>query len=163
MLVFGRFELQPERRRLLQDGNPVAIGARAFDVLLAVAERRERIVTKAELLDLVWPGLVVEENNLQVQISTLRKLLGPGVISTIPGRGYRFVASAEVAGEAHTGEGPVPIEHGPLLLPVREIRHSLPAEGDAFVGRIAALAEMSRHFQSGARLLSVLGIGGSGA
>ena len=74
MLVFGRFELQPERRRLLQDGNPVAIGARAFDVLLALAERRDRVVTKAELMDLAWPGLIVEENNLQVQISALRKI-----------------------------------------------------------------------------------------
>ena len=94
MLGFGRFELQPERRRLLQDGEPVAIGARAFDVLLALVERRDRVVAKTELLDLVWPGLVVEENNLQVQISTLRKLLGPQAIATIPGRGYRFTLPA---------------------------------------------------------------------
>jgi hypothetical protein len=66
------------------------LGARAFDVLQALVERRERLVTKNELLDLVWPNVVVEENNLQVQISTLRKLLGPQSIATIPGRGYRF-------------------------------------------------------------------------
>ena len=92
-LRFGPFELQARHRRLLRDGEPLPVGARAFDVLLALAERRERIVTKAELMDLAWPGLVVEENNLQVQISSLRKLLGPDAIATIPGRGYRFTAA----------------------------------------------------------------------
>jgi predicted ATPase/DNA-binding winged helix-turn-helix (wHTH) protein len=96
-LRFGRFELHPGSRHLLDAGAPAKLGARAFDVLLALAERRDRLVTKNELLDLAWPGLVVEENNLQVQISALRKLLGPHAIATIPGRGYRFVAS--VAGE----------------------------------------------------------------
>lgn len=74
----------------MHDGQPLALGARAFDVLLALVERRERLVTKDELLELAWPGVVVEENNLQVQISALRKLLGPQSIATIPGRGYRF-------------------------------------------------------------------------
>ena len=92
-LRFGHFELQARHRRLLRDGEPLPVGARAFDVLLALAGRRDRIVTKAELMDLVWPGLVVEENNLQVQISSLRKLLGPDAIATIPGRGYRFTAA----------------------------------------------------------------------
>ena len=91
-LRFGPFELQARHRRLLRDGEPLPVGARAFDVLVALAGRRDRIVTKAELMDLVWPGLVVEENNLQVQISSLRKLLGSGAIATIPGRGYRFTA-----------------------------------------------------------------------
>jgi Predicted ATPase len=99
-LRFGPFELQARHRRLLRDGEPVPVGARAFDVLLALAERRERIVTKAELMDLAWPGLVVEENNLQVQISSLRKLLGSDAIVTIPGRGYRFTAQL-----ASTDEG----------------------------------------------------------
>ena len=84
---FGRFELQPGQRQLLADGRPVGLGQRAFDVLHALVERRARLVTKGELLDVVWPGVVVEENNLQVQISALRKLLGPQVIATIPGRG----------------------------------------------------------------------------
>jgi DNA-binding winged helix-turn-helix (wHTH) protein len=59
------------------DGQKVPLGARAFDVLQALIDHRERIVTKHELLDLAWPGVVVEEDNLQVQISTLRKILGP--------------------------------------------------------------------------------------
>ena len=90
---FGRFELNPTTRQLLADGQPVALGARALDVLLALIERRERLVTKDELLGLVWPTVVVEENNLQVQVSALRKALGVEAIATIPGRGYRFTLS----------------------------------------------------------------------
>ena len=93
-LAFGRFELRPAERALLLDGAPVPLGARAYDVLIALVERRERIVGRNELLDLAWPGLVVEENNLAVQVSTLRKVLGSEVIATIPGRGYRFTAAA---------------------------------------------------------------------
>ena len=93
--LFGRFQLDPTTRQLLADGQPLALGARAFDVLLALIERRERLVTKDELLELAWPGLVVEENNLQVQISALRKLLGPQSIATIPGRGYRFTCGLD--------------------------------------------------------------------
>ena len=94
---FDHFEILPTERRLLIDGHSAPLGARAFDVLLALVERRDRTVTKNELLDLVWPGLVVEENNLQVQISTLRKVLGQNAIATIPGRGYRFTLQAEEA------------------------------------------------------------------
>ena len=64
---------------------PAKIGARAFDVLLALVERRERVVSKHELMDLVWPKLVVEEGNLLVHMVALRKLLGPRAIATIPG------------------------------------------------------------------------------
>lgn len=73
---FGRFEIRFAERQLLADGQPTLLGARAFDVLAALVDQRDRVVPKAELLDLVWPGLVVEENNLQVQVSALRKLLG---------------------------------------------------------------------------------------
>jgi class 3 adenylate cyclase/tetratricopeptide (TPR) repeat protein len=113
VLGFGGFELQPERRRLLQDGEPVPIGARAFDVLLALVDRHERVVSKIELLDLVWPGLVVEENNLQVQISTLRKLLGPRAIATIPGRGYRFTLPLDDASRVVGAASAQPVAPGP--------------------------------------------------
>jgi len=93
---FGPFELRPASRELLVEGRPASLGARAFDVLLALLERRDRLVTKDELLAIAWPGLVVEENNLQVQISALRKILGDGVIKTVSGRGYRF--GAEIVG-----------------------------------------------------------------
>ena len=85
--------LRPTARQVLVHGQVAAIGARAFDLLMALAERRERVVSKNELLELVWPGVVVEENNLQVHISALRKHLGAAVISTVPGRGYRFAAT----------------------------------------------------------------------
>ncbi len=89
---FGCFEVQPEARELLVNGVPAKLGARAFDLLLALVERRDRVVGKDELLNLVWPGLIVEENNLQVHISALRKVLGSQAVATIPGRGYRFTA-----------------------------------------------------------------------
>lgn len=82
----------------MASGSPVPLGARAFDVLQALIERRERVVTKDELLGLVWPGVVVEENNLQVQVSTLRKILGHEAITTIPGVGYRFTLGPEPQG-----------------------------------------------------------------
>ena len=89
---FGCFEVQPEARQLLVNGVPAKLGARAFDILSVLIEHRDRVVSKGELLDLVWPGLVVEENNLQVHISALRKVLGAQAVVTIPGRGYRFIA-----------------------------------------------------------------------
>jgi len=95
--VFGRFELRLSERQLRVDDQAIALGSRAFDVLAALVERRDRVVTKGELLDLVWPGVVVEENNLQVQVSALRKLLGAQMIATVPGRGYRFTALADAA------------------------------------------------------------------
>ena len=88
---FGKLEIRPDERSLRIAGEPAVLGARAFDVLLALVQRRDRVVTKNELLDLVWPGVVVEENNLTVQIHTLRKVLGTGAIATVAGRGYRFV------------------------------------------------------------------------
>ena len=83
-------EIRPAERRLLSRGEPVALGARAFDLLLALIEQRDRVVGKDELLAKVWPGVVVEENNLTVQISALRKVLGVGAITTVAARGYRF-------------------------------------------------------------------------
>ncbi|HET7097972.1 MAG TPA: winged helix-turn-helix domain-containing protein [Casimicrobiaceae bacterium] len=97
---FGRFELRPGERALFADGAPVALGARAFDLLVALTERPGSLITKDDLLATVWQGLVVEENNLQVQVSTLRKILGQSALATIPGRGYRFnvpVVSADAA------------------------------------------------------------------
>ena len=82
---FGNNEVHRDERELLVDGAAAWVGARAFDVLVALIERRDRVVDKAELFDVVWPGLVVEENNLPVQVSSLRKLLGRGTIANDPG------------------------------------------------------------------------------
>jgi len=103
---FDRFELYPAERLLLADGAPVLLGARAFDLLVELSEKPGTLITKDDLLASVWEGLVVEENNLQVQVSTLRKILGPSALSTIPGRGYRFNLPV-VTAEADVAQGPV--------------------------------------------------------
>jgi adenylate cyclase len=103
---FERFELRPGERALLEDGKALRLGGRAFDILLALVERRDRIVEFDELLDVVWPGLAVEENNLSVQISALRKLLGTSAITTVRGKGYRFTAPIR---ESSTAEEPAPV------------------------------------------------------
>src|SRR5258706_12917221 len=99
---FSRFELLPDERRLLDNGRPLPLGARAFDVLTTLIDGGGDLVTKAELMDRVWPGVVVEENNIAVQVNALRKALGGDIIVTIPGRGYRFAALMQLAPDAHT-------------------------------------------------------------
>ena len=89
-LAFGRFELSLEQRRLLEHGSPVTLGARAFDLLATLVRHRDRVVSKDELLRLVWRDAAVEENNLSVQVSTLRKVLGADALRTVSGQGYRF-------------------------------------------------------------------------
>src|SRR5690242_6149831 len=93
-IEFGRFRLLPHRRELRADGVAVELGGRAFDVLMVLTEARGALVTKDEILSRVWPDTVVEENNLVVQISAVRKALGEDrdFIRTVSGRGYRFVA-----------------------------------------------------------------------
>lgn len=90
--TFGRFVLRRRERLLLAGGTPVELGSRAVEVLLALVEADCALVTKGALMDRVWPDVAVEENNLQVQVSALRRVLGPnrGWIVTVPGRGYRF-------------------------------------------------------------------------
>jgi DNA-binding winged helix-turn-helix (wHTH) protein len=91
-LEFGRFCVLLRERHLLADRVPVELGTRAFDLLLVLLEADGSLVTKKELLSRVWPGIVVSEENLKVQVSALRKALGADrdVIRTEFGRGYRF-------------------------------------------------------------------------
>jgi len=98
-LTFGRFELRRRRRELLADGEPIELGGRGFDILLALIDGGGEVVAKSELMDLAWPGTAVEENNLSVQIHALRRVLGRDrrMIVTVAGRGYRF------AGELRAG------------------------------------------------------------
>ncbi len=100
-IQFVGFRLDRRRRVLLQldkggDAAPANIGARALDVLWELASRPGDVVSRSEIMDAVWPGVTVEESNLAVQISTLRRVIDAGrtegsCIQTIPGRGYRFV------------------------------------------------------------------------
>ena len=100
MISIGPFNVCVDRREILLRGDLVPIGSRAFDVLLALMRRRMELVTKEELLNDVWSGVSVEDNNLTVQISKLRKILAdvPGCdqwLVTIPGKGYKFVGPVE--------------------------------------------------------------------
>src|SRR4029453_11154557 len=128
-LDFGRTQFDAARRRLVIDGMPAKLGARAFDVLAALVERRERVVTKDELIGLVWPNRVVEENNLQAQISALRKLLGPQAVATVVGRGYRFTLVPRSA----DAPGPQTVSAPP------SVPNNLPAEVNRFIRRQADL------------------------
>jgi TolB-like protein/DNA-binding winged helix-turn-helix (wHTH) protein/Tfp pilus assembly protein PilF len=94
---FGPFRVDQLRRVLLRDDNPVRLPAKAFEILLILLEEKGRLVEKDELMRRVWPDSVVEENNLTVNMSALRKSLteSPGehrYVVTVPGRGYQFVA-----------------------------------------------------------------------
>jgi adenylate cyclase len=120
ILRFGAFEFRPEERVLMRAGQPVRLGARAYDILSYLIDNRDRVVSKAELLDHVWAGLAVEEANLTVHVSALRKELGNDALSTIPGRGYRFVMAvngAEAAALAKTAELPAPTRPSIAVLP----------------------------------------------
>ena len=110
---FANFTVDPVRRRLLRDDEAIAITSKAFDTLLILVERRGVTVTKSELMNLVWPDAVVEENNLTQQISALRRALGERpndhrFIVTVPGRGYCFVAELEQKVEVVAVPGDVP-------------------------------------------------------
>lgn len=110
---FGPFRLDPSERRLARDGEAVPLTGKAFDVLLALVEHPGRVVSKDELMTTVWPESFVEESNLSVNVSTLRKALGenpaePRFIETVPKLGYRFVAPVrEIAAGPGPGRGAV--------------------------------------------------------
>ena len=94
---FGGFRILPQRREVLADGRPLELGGRAFDVLVALIEANGAVVSKDELMTRVWPGRIVEENNLHAQIKALRKaFVGYDVIRTVVGRGYQFTGHIRV-------------------------------------------------------------------
>jgi DNA-binding winged helix-turn-helix (wHTH) protein len=99
-LEFGRFRVLLRRRQLFADGMPIELGTRALDLLLVLLEADGSLVTKDELMRHVWPGIVVAEENLKVQIGALRKALGENrdFIRTEIGRGYRFTAAIRSTG-----------------------------------------------------------------
>jgi DNA-binding winged helix-turn-helix (wHTH) protein/dihydrofolate reductase len=141
-----------QRRVVLRDGRACALGGRAFDLLVALVERHDRVVSKHELIDLVWPHNVVEENNLQVHISALRKLVGADAIATVPGRGYQFTAPLNAAG---AGEGWAWRYHPRTAVPVLRPRFCVyvAMSLDGFIaredGRVDWLAEASSRVPPG--------------
>lgn len=110
---FGEFRLEGAQGRLLQNGQPVALKPKILDLLLFLVQQRGQLVKKDDLMREIWPNTIVEENNITVSISALRKVLGEDTgrqfIETVPRRGYRFVADViEIADqEADSGELPI--------------------------------------------------------
>ena len=145
---FSRFELQPDERRLLDAGVPVALGPRAFDLLSALVDRAGRLVTKDELLERVWPKVIVEEAALQMQISSLRKILGRDAIVTVTARGYRFALEATCVDVEDVSGKAAPT-------------HNLPQSLSTFVGREKQVLELKALLRR-TRLLTLMGSGGCG-
>jgi predicted ATPase/DNA-binding winged helix-turn-helix (wHTH) protein len=103
---FENVQVDPAERSLRVAGQAVAIGGRAFDLLVALIQRAGALVTKDDLLVAVWGPLIVEEANLHVHVSALRKLLGAKAIETVPGRGYRFLLPRVDAGSVPAAAAP---------------------------------------------------------
>lgn len=97
ILSFGPFQLIASERQLTRDGVRIRVGARAFDILVALLTSPNEVISKSDLMRQVWPGITVDEVSLRFHVTGLRKALGDGqagmrYISTTPGRGYSFVA-----------------------------------------------------------------------
>ena len=163
-LAFGPFTVDPMRRRLLRDGESVPITPRAFDTLLVLMDGRGRVVEKDELMRVLWPDTVVEEINLNVQISTLRKALGEQpndhrYIVTVPRRGYAFVAEVlEVPDEAPAVSiepqaspelGPVERPAAPHPVSVRMTRRGMRFAAVSAASLLLAVIALPLAFQSG--------------
>jgi predicted ATPase/DNA-binding winged helix-turn-helix (wHTH) protein len=154
---FGPFCLRPTAHLLLEGESPVRIGARALDLLIVLVERAGRLVSKDELVARVWPHLVVDEGNLRTQMALLRKALRDGeagarYLVTVPGRGYRFVATLSTAG------APKPIK--PSAASAEPVS-GLPARLTRLIGRADAVSDilgrLNRH-----RFVTIVGPGGIG-
>jgi len=160
-LRFDRFTLLPTERQLLVDGEPAKLGGRAFDLLLALVERRERTVTRSELFELVWAGRIVEDHNLQVQVLALRKVLGPNAIATIPGRGYRFAMPLLDSLQHGVPAAVPPAVTAPAARAAAASQSNLPAAGPALHGRVNDIATVCRLLAEH-RLVTLAGPGGIG-
>jgi predicted ATPase/DNA-binding winged helix-turn-helix (wHTH) protein len=155
-IIFGRFVLLPSQRALLDKGQPAKLGGRAFDLLEVLVELRDQVVSRQTLFDRVWPGRVVEDDNLKVQVMALRKVLGPQAIATVPGRGYRFVA--QVQGEA---AAPPPAAHAEQHSRGAMPGTPLPLPAHPLIGREDGLQRGLELIESHA-LVTICGPGGIG-
>jgi predicted ATPase/DNA-binding winged helix-turn-helix (wHTH) protein len=164
-LRFGRFRFVLHSRELSADGVPSPLGNRALEVLLVLIEARGELVTKDELLSRVWPTTTVEENNLQFQISTLRKALGPDrdFVRTVSGRGYRFVAEVTVEGQRPDPEPRTFDQPSATVVDLNPTRRfgNLPASASGIVGRDSHLLDVAALVAAN-RLVTLVGAGGIG-
>ena len=157
VVSFGPFRLYRRQRLLKRDGEPVKLGSRTFDLLLALVDGAGEVVGHKELFARVWPGVFVEDANLRFQVAALRKALGSaedglGYLTTIPGRGYCFVA--EISREANGAE----IEDGDK--PVRSV-YALPPALGRMIGRDDTVQEIcAKVTEEG--FVTIVGPGGIG-
>src|SRR6267154_5373796 len=140
-IEFGRFSVLPHRRELLAEGRPLELGGRAFDVLMALIEASGAVVGKDALMHRVWPDRIVEENNLQTQISALRRAFGADrdLLRTIAGRGYQFtgeVRTVSASPDARATAGMPQATPAPSRPPT-----NLPEPVSELIGRDAELDE----------------------
>jgi len=154
-ISFGTFRLLPGRHLLLEGEKPIRLGSRALDILTALVERPGDLITKEELVARVWPDTIVEEGNLRVHMAALRKALGDGqagsrYVTTIPGRGYRFVAPISLS-ETSLAQ--------PAVAPASA--HNLPALLTRLVGRTKTVETLLGQVQE-RRLVTIAGPGGIG-
>jgi DNA-binding winged helix-turn-helix (wHTH) protein/tetratricopeptide (TPR) repeat protein len=145
---FGNFRCDPREHLLLCDGRPVALSPKSFEILVVLIQKQGRLLTKDELMQQVWPDSFVEEANLTVNISALRKALGetPGgqqYIETVPKRGYRFVAP--VTERQDDGK----------LAPAEKVAETVPKASRPEVGFTHALSGWSRRWWLIAGLLLI--------
>lgn len=113
---FGDFQLDRHRRELRNGaGKRLELTAKAFDALAYFVTHPGVVIERSELLDALWPGIVVEENNLSQTVAALRRVLGDGYVATVRGRGYQFVAEVRAVDDADTSADPVgSAPHRPL-------------------------------------------------
>lgn len=157
-LAFAQFRLFPKERLLLCGDSLVEVGARSFDLLTALAERGGATLTKWQLMDIVWPGLAVEEVTLRVHITALRRALRDGkdgarFIVNVPGRGYSFVAPLERLSAGARLDAPSPA----IVAPTSD----LPDLPQSLIGRQQTIATLSA-LLGARRFLSIVGPGGIG-
>ncbi len=150
MIQIGTLLVNFEQREIRQQGRTVRIGARAFDILEVLYRANGGIVSKDAIMDAVWPGVIVEENRLQVHIAALRKMFGEQreLIKTVPGRGYMLVSENRLARapERHGGIG---------------ASGSLPACAATLVGRRDEVAQILGRLEA-ASVVTLVGAGGIG-
>src|ERR1700676_3425818 len=135
-LAFGPFQLLAAQRLRLEDDKPVRLGSRAFDILTALVERAGEVVGKEELIARAWPATFVEEANLKIQVSALRRAIGDGqgdnrYVATVVGRGYNFVAPIR-KDEPSQALSP-PASPSPAIAPAAP--HNLPFATTRMIGR----------------------------
>src|SRR4029450_10297645 len=145
--AFGPFRLLVARRELLAHGVPVTLGQRAFEILLMLVSRHSQLVTKEQRMAEVWPGVVVEENNIQVHISAVRKVLatagdGERYLLTVAGRGYRFAGPLPPARVAQPKPPRGPDQGASASADVAGAINNLPQQLTSLIGREADLAEI---------------------